>query len=277
MRLGLVQTKHEPMYDFLRPAAGLTQEQCLAQRCRQVEQNLRLLRDAAGKGFDLLVTTECVNYMRVGGGSFYPTLDGAEAEALSRAARAAHSWLVAGLGYQGDGAVWNAALIFDRSGALRQVYHKTHLAGNEGETFTPGDSLCVQNAEFGQFGVAICWDMQFPEVARTLALRGAQLVVCPTWGWEADLYGRARAYENGIFTAAAMAVPAWGPIEVPRTPSSVIGPDGEMLACGPADAAALVSCTLALSQTAQYRAIRLESRRPELYAGKGDADHAING
>lgn len=266
MRLGLIQTKHEPMYDFLRPAGGLTAEQCREQQAGQFKQNLRLLERARGQGFDLLVTTECVNYARVGGPALYPNLDGSETAELSAAARAAGSWLVAGFGYREGGAAWNAALIFDRDGALRQIYRKTHLAGDEGDTFTPGDSLCVQDADFGQFGVAICWDMQFSEVARTLALRGASLVVCPTWSWEADLYGKARAYENGIFAAAAMAVPAWGPIEEPRTPSSVIGPDGQMIACGPADAAAIVSCTLDLSQTAEYRAIRLDSRRPELYA-----------
>ena len=275
MKLGLVQTKHEPMYDFLRPPVGLTAEQCRAQQSRQVEQNLSLLAGAEGQGYDLLVTTECVNYVRIAWEGCYPALDSGETQAFSEAARRARSWLVAGLAFRENGSNRNGALIFDRDGELRQVYRKTHLAGDEGEAFAPGDCLCVQDADFGRFGVAVCWDMQFPEVARTLALRGAQLVACPTWGWEAGLYGRARAYENGIFAAAAMAVPAWGPIEAPRTPSSVVGPDGEMLACGSADAAALVSCSLDLSRTAEYRAVRLESRRPELYfTQKGDAGHA---
>ena len=176
-----------------------------------------------------------------------------------------NAWLVAGLAVREGGALRNAALIFDRSGALRQVYRKTHLAGDEGNIFTAGDSLCVQDTDFGRFGVAICWDMQFPEVARTLALGGAALVVCTTWGWEADLYGRARAYENGIFAAAAMAVPAWGPIEAPRTPSSVIGPDGQMLACGSTDKEMLVTCELDLDIAATYHQVRIRSRRPELY------------
>lgn len=265
MKLGLLQTKHEPMYDFLRPAEGLTDTQCHVQQIRQMKQNLYLLEGAVGRSFDLLVTTECINFVRVGSNMRYPTLDSPEVEALPQAARAANSWLVAGLGYRENGAVWNAALIFDRGGILRQIYRKTHLAGDEAETFAPGDRLCVQDTEFGRSGVGICWDMQFPEVARTLALHRAQLVVCPTWGWEADLYGRARAYENGIFVAAAMAVPAWGTIAAPRTPSSVIDPDGRMLECGPTDTAALISCSLDLSRAAEYRAVRLESRRPELY------------
>ncbi len=269
MKLGLIQTKHEPMYNFLQPAAGLTAEQCRAQQSAQFHQNLSLLGHAAGQDYDLLVTTECINYVRIGGSASYPTRDGMEVAALSDAARRANSWLIAGLAYREDGAVWNAALIFDRNGNLRQIYHKTHLAGDEGKIFTAGSRLCVQDTDFGRVGVAICWDMQFPEVARTLALQGAELIACPTWGWEADLYGRARAYENGIFAAAAMAVPAWGPIEAPRTPSSVIGPDGCIPTCGPVDSAAVIPCILDLAQAAQHRALRLESRRPALYFTEG--------
>lgn len=265
MKLGLIQTKHKPMYNFLQTVNGLTEEQCRIQQSAQFHQNLRLLEKAAGQGYDLLVTTECINYVRVGGSESYPSQNSTEIALLSDAARCANAWLVAGLAYQENGTIWNAALIFDRNGSLQQVYRKTHLIGDEWQVFTPGNALYIQNTDFGRFGVAICWDMQFPEVARTLALQGAELIVCPTWGWEANLYGRARAYENGIFVAAAMAVPAWGPIEAPRTPSSVIGPDGQFLACGPADSAAVVPCTLDLKQAAQYRELRLESRRPTVY------------
>lgn len=265
MKLGLIQTKHEPMYNFLQPAGMLTVEQCRIQQHRQFQQNLWLLRRAVGQNYDLLVTTECINYVRMGGSSLYPALDCAETAALSDAARAADVWLAAGMACRKDGAVWNTVLIFDRTGSLRQIYQKTHLTGEECHIFTPGNKLCVQDADFGRFGVAVCWDMQFPEVARTLALRGAKLVICPTWGWEADLYGRARAYENGIFVAAAMAVPAWGAIESPRTPSSVVSPDGQILACGPSELSSLVPCVLDPDQANGYRADRLEKRRPELY------------
>lgn len=253
MKLGLVQTKHEPMYNFMRPPIDLTEGQCRTQQAAQIAQNLRLLEQTVGKNYDLLVTTECVNFVRIGGSVCYPTLDSPTVATFSEVARKADTWLVAGLVIRENGVVWNAALIFDRTGNLRRIYRKTHLAGDEAQTFTPGNKLCVQDADFGRFGVAICWDMQFPEVARTLALQGAELVVCPTWGWEADLYGRARAYENGIFAAAAMAVPAWGPIEAPRTPSSVIGPDGRMLVCGPPDTGSIISCTLNLEQCATGR------------------------
>lgn len=271
MKLGLVQTEHNAMYDFLNPVFPFTTAECRAMQKQQVEQNLALLAQAAGQQYDLLVTTECINYIRTANHNraadraLYPRLDDPQFAALGQAAKAANAWLVAGAAYRDEAGTYNAALLFDRTGTLRTIYRKTHLAGDEADVFTPGSELCVQDADFGRFGVCICWDMQFPEVARSLALRGAQLVVCPTWGWEADLYGKARAYENGIFTAAAMVVPGWGDIEVPRTPSSVIAPDGTFAACGPADRAALVSCELDLTQTAAYHAIRLDARRPELY------------
>ena len=271
MKIGLVQTKHNALYDFLNPEFDLALPQCRSLREQQVQQNLALLEQTKGQGFDLLVTTECINYIRTSPGNraedgpLYPPLDCGDVEKLAGAARSAGAWLVAGFGYREGGRAYNAALVFDRQGELRQVYRKTHLAGDEAQVFTPGNALCLQQADFGCFGVCVCWDMQFPEVARSLALEGAQLVICPTWGWEADLYGRARAYENGIFAAAAMAVPAWGAIAPPRTPSSVISPAGEMLACGSANAAGLVECVLDLSQTGLYRAPRLDGRRPELY------------
>mgnify|MGYP000393945211 FL=1 len=189
MKLGLVQTKHNAMYNFLNPDFPFDRGTCLAMQAAQVEQNLTLLAEAARQGYDLLVTTECINYIRTSNrntpadAALYPPLENPQTAALADAARQANAWLVAGYAFREGTDVYTAALIFDRTGTLRQVYRKTHLAGDESAVFTPGDALCVQDADFGRFGVCICWDMQFPEVARTLALRGAQLVVCPTWGW----------------------------------------------------------------------------------------------
>lgn len=271
MRLGLVQSQHNAMYNFLSPDFAFSEAECVAMQRQQFEQNLELLASAAGQNCDLLVTTECINYIRTSSGNrpadgaYYPPLDSAPVRALADAARSARSWLVAGFGFSEEGRAYNGALLFDRDGALCQVYRKVHLAGDENKIFTPGDSFYVQETDFGRFGVCICWDMQFPETSRLLALMGAELVVCPTWGWEANLYGRARAYENGIFAAAAMAVPAWGPIEDPRTPSSVVSADGTLVACGPADRPALVCCDLDLQSIRTDRDMRLGGRRPALY------------
>lgn len=81
----------------------------------------------------------------------------------------------------------------------------------------PGNEFKVFDTDIGKVGILICWDMQFPEAARILALSGADIIICPTWGWE-NKYGICRAYENGIYVVAAMAIPKKGvipPFKIP--------------------------------------------------------------
>lgn len=272
MKLGLVQTVHNEMYQFLREDFPYSPAQCRQMQAQMQAQSLALLGEAVGQGCDLLVIPECTNYIRLSAcncpetAQEYPLLDAPEIKAYGECARAAQSWLVAGLGYRAqNGNAYNAALVFDRTGALRHVYHKTHLVGDEPRVFTRGTELLTVQADFGCFGVCICWDLQFPELTRALMLRGADLIVCPTWGWEKNLYGRARAYENGIFVAAAMAVPSEGIIKGERSPSSAVAPDGTEVAVAQADAAQLLLCELDLTQTESYKKVRLQDRQPHLY------------
>ena len=263
MKIGLIQTKHTAMCNFLDSSFVFTKEQCVKMQREGVQQALNLLGDAANGGYDLLVTTECINYIRTSNRNIsadktlYPALDCAEVHALSLAAKNANSWLVAGFGYNDGKNAYNAALIFDRGGALTDIYRKIYLAGDEENVFTSGDKFVTVNADFGRFGVCICWDLQQPETARQLAHMGADIVVCPTWGYEQNLYGRARAYENGIYLAAAMAVPAWGSIDGERTPSSVAAPNGEVLCVANKDKQQLLSCELSLEACRPFKKMRL--------------------
>ena len=122
---------------------------------------------------------------------------------------------------------------------------------------TPGTGFPVWESEFGKIGVGICWDMQFPETCRAYARQGVHLVLAPTWGWE-YMYAKARAYENGIFVAAAMAVPEYKDIEGKRAPSQVISPDGTVLAEGPHDRASVVAMEIDdLKACEPYRSFRM--------------------
>ncbi len=271
MKIGLIQSKHNAMYNFLDNNFSFTKAECVQMQSESVEQVLRLLSKAVGGGYDLLVTTECINYIRTSNKNtaedrwFYPPLECNEVNRLSLAAKAADAWLVAGFAYAAEETAYNAALIFDRNGSLIHTYKKMYLAGDEKNVFTAGDKFAVINADFAHLGICICWDLQQPEVARQLALLGADIVVCPTWGYEQNLYGRARAYENGIHLATAMSVPAWGNIDGERTPSSVVDPSGNVLCCGSRDSPQLVECNLTLSASKPMREMRLNCRRPELY------------
>lgn len=104
--------------------------------------------------------------------------------------------------------LYNSTAFIDDNGRLLGTYRKVHLFDTEKKFFTPGCEYPVFNTSIGKIGVMICWDTAFPEVARTYALKGADLLVVST-NWEKpysddwDLVTRARAFDNCIYLAAA--------------------------------------------------------------------------
>lgn len=104
--------------------------------------------------------------------------------------------------------LYNAAVLIGPDGEIIGDYRKVHLRGEERLPFRPGYRYTVFETGIGPLGVLIGWDLAFPEVARCLALDGAELVaVCANWEQphvdEWRTYTMARAYENSIFLAAA--------------------------------------------------------------------------
>ena len=111
--------------------------------------------------------------------------DGPRSKRLGEAALAADMWLVAGSVPESgdDGALYNTALVFNPRGELVAWHRKAHLYPPTGEPaiFRPGDRLTTfKDPTLGMVGIVICFDGDFPEVARTLGLRGARLVVAPS-------------------------------------------------------------------------------------------------
>ena len=82
-----------------------------------------------------------------------------------------------------DGRAYNTTLVYDRRGFELGRYRKTHLmdalAFQESSFVAAGDSLCVCESDIGCLGVMVCYDLRFPELARTLALRGAEILIVP--------------------------------------------------------------------------------------------------
>jgi predicted amidohydrolase len=78
-----------------------------------------------------------------------------------------------------DGALYNSAAVVDATGVLG-VYRKIHLWDREQLFFEPGDACApVLETRAGRIGVAVCYDLNFPEIARGLALGGAELIALP--------------------------------------------------------------------------------------------------
>ncbi len=107
-----------------------------------------------------------------------------------------------------ESVLYNSAVIVGPEGELLDVYNKIHLRGEERMAFREGYKLPVIPTEIGNIGLMIGYDLAFPEVARSLALDGADIICCVA-NWEAaqidewKTYTRARAYENAVFVAAA--------------------------------------------------------------------------
>jgi len=113
--------------------------------------------------------------------------------------------IVFGFSQKTDAGVKNAALLIGKSGEDIGIYHKTHLLTHD-LNFLPGEDLPVFDTELGKIGIMICADRRWPETARTLKLKGAELIINPTYGMHHEAnewWMRTRSYENEIYIAFA--------------------------------------------------------------------------
>jgi deaminated glutathione amidase len=210
-------------------------------------------------------------------------LDGPFCAGLAAAARSSGVAVVAGVFEPAPGnRVYNTAVAFDATGQLVAAYRKIHLfdalGHRESDTVAPGSDVVIAELAGLRVGFLTCYDVRFPELARELAARDADLIVIPS-GWAAGLFKeehwvtlvRARAIENTIWIAAADQVP--DPHE-PATPaptgvgrSLLVDPMGTVrldLGSAPAICAGPVDTDM----TTRVRAVlpSLEHRRPDVFA-----------
>jgi predicted amidohydrolase len=106
------------------------------------------------------------------------------------------------------GRLYNTAVLVRPSGVAAK-YRKVHTGGSESCLWNRGDSWVVADSVAGKLGFLICYDLAFPEAARSLALEGAELLVLST-AWTAnhiregyELFTRSRALENQVYLVAA--------------------------------------------------------------------------
>jgi len=185
-----------------------------------VEANWRtfeeLARVAAGRGAQLVITPECFldgyvaslrkGFSRKRFASISQSLRGeGYVRKARRLARDLVVHLVFGFTQQSRSGSYNAAALIDDAGELIGVYHKTHLMGHDSR-YLPGRALNVSDTSLGRIGIMICADRRWPETARTLKIKGAQLIANPTYGMhhlDNEWWMRTRSYENELFIAFA--------------------------------------------------------------------------
>lgn len=133
-----------------------------------------------------------------------------------------------------ESVLYNSAILVGPDGELIDVYNKVHLRGEERMAFREGFKLPVAETEIGNIGLMIGYDLAYPEVARSLALEGAELT-CVIANWEASqidewkTYMRARAYENSIYMVGSNRVGEDVTLNFGGE-SMVVGPRGEIFA-----------------------------------------------
>ena len=165
------------------------------------------------------------------------SLPGPTTERLGKVAREKNAYIVAGVFEREGPAIYNTAVLIDRKGNLVGKYRKVYLPREEIEGgLTPGNDYPVFQTDFGKVGIMICWDVQYADPARALALRGAEMILMPIWGGNETL-GKARAIENKIFLVSSGY----------DYPTAIVDPDGEMLAIA-RDPGAVAQATLDLNR-----------------------------
>jgi predicted amidohydrolase len=134
-----------------------------------------------------------------------------------------------------DGRLYNTAFLLAPDGRVAASYRKVHLFGpmKEDRHFAPGCAPTVVQLAFGRVGIALCYDLRFPELVRKMALAGAELLVFPSQ-WPRVRLGHfhtllaARAIENQLFVAGANRAGRSVSLEFGGG-SLVVGPRGEVL------------------------------------------------
>jgi predicted amidohydrolase len=199
--------------DSVRVAAVQMDPQ-FGQRAANLDAIEESVRAASEAGARLVVLPECAvtGYMVESldeGLDLAEPVPGPSVRRLEAIARRTGACLVAGLLERADDRLFNACVLVGPSGYLA-TYRKTHTLCLGVDRFAnPGDiPYAVHELPFARIGILICYDLRFPEAARSLALAGAQIVCLPTnWpdssGIMPEVFARARAAENRVYLVAA--------------------------------------------------------------------------
>lgn len=242
------------------------------------------ITDAARLGAEMVVLPEMFNcpYSNDFFRAYAEPQGGDTWRAMAACARENGVLLVAGSMPELDGErVYNTSFVFDRSGEQIARHRKMHLFDidvvggqrfRESETFSAGKEVTVFDSEFGRMGLCVCFDIRFPELARLMALKGAQAIIAPgafnmTTGpahWE--LLFRLRAVDNQLFTIGVAPARDESGVYVSYGNSIVCSPWGEVLYRAGAEETTLIA-ELDLSRNTSIRAQLplLSALRHDLY------------
>ena len=164
-----------------------------------------LIAEAAAKKADLVVLPETLTYYGTGKKMHEcaESIPGPSTEYFGKLAKQYQLYLVVGLVERDGVTIYNTAALIGPDGELVGKYRKVSLPRSEIEAgITPGHDYPVFETRFGKVGMMICYDGFFPEVARSLAIHGAEVIAWPVWGCNPRL-AAARACENHVYLVSS--------------------------------------------------------------------------
>jgi len=191
---------------------------------RNVADFEALVREAAGRGATYVQSPEMTGALMRDKAALKAVLKPEGEDPVERAAGrlAAELGIVVHVGSTAiarpDGKVANRGFLFGPDGALLATYDKIHMfdvdldngeSWRESATYEPGAAATVADLSFGRLGMAVCYDVRFPQLFRAQALAGAEVLTAPaaftrqTGAAHWHVLQRARAIENGAFVVSA--------------------------------------------------------------------------
>ncbi|WP_371368723.1 Omega-amidase YafV [Sporomusa rhizae] len=240
------------------------------------ERGLTLINEAALNA-DTIVLPEIwtIGYALKSVAEAAETMDGQLLTTLAGIATNQKANIIAGsIPVKSNDNIYNCAIVLDRYGNVVASYQKVHLFSMYGEErfFAAGNKLCQFVLDEATVGLGICYDLRFPELFRSLALGGSQIVFVPAeWPAARGSHWRtlvqARAIENHMYVCAVNCVgehkgsPFYGH-------SLLVSPDGEVVAEG-GESEAIIYGDVDLQKVAESRQVMpsFNDRRPDLYVG----------
>ncbi|TOI22999.1 N-carbamoylputrescine amidase [Vibrio parahaemolyticus] len=186
---------------------------------------------------------------------------------------------------------FNSLVMIDADGTVLDNYRKSHIPDGPGYSekyyFSPGDTgFKVWQTKFGKFGAGICWDQWFPELARSLALHGAEAIFYPTAigsepqdltldsrdHWQRTMQGHSAANLVPVIASNRVGIEVDDGIETTFYGSSFITDHtGAKIAEAPREGETIIYAEIDLAATANARHAwgLFRDRRPDLYTSVG--------
>jgi len=160
-----------------------------------------LIAEAAQQNADLVCLPEELTYVNSGKEmeEVAEPIPGPCSNYFGELAKKHNLYIVAGLVERDGPHIYNTAALIGPDGSVVGKYHKVCLTrGESAKGFASGQGYPVFETRFGKVGMMICWDLMFPEAARSLSNHGAEIIALPIAGGD-PILARARAIENQIY------------------------------------------------------------------------------